>query len=371
MAYEVFSDSKLLKIPTKRAAWSDRTALLMATMSKLAYDKFEQVPGEDEKERYDQTQLDGMLERMLGPSGESSPAASDGEEVEDLRPEPTEKALELQKDLRKAGFVIARLFNDKETDTQAFVAISEPSVGPKEPPFGDEKIAILSFRGTQSLKNWMTNIKAIQEKVSGVEVHKGFQAAFESVEKPIKETVGPLIQNGHTLYITGHSLGGALALIATREILANSHGSCYTFGSPRVARYGFAEFIKTPIYRVVNANDLVPRIPPAYLPTILRILLTIFTFPASRLLKKLLKKVARYVHHGDMRFLRRSTPPEYKDLEVISNPTIIYRFIWYWPALFKAWKVPWKAPIGDHSIDLYCEKLAAYATIRSDHRYNG
>ena len=39
--YRVFSNPSLLEIPTKRPAWSDRTALLMAEMSKLAYYRFE------------------------------------------------------------------------------------------------------------------------------------------------------------------------------------------------------------------------------------------------------------------------------------------------------------------------------------------
>ena len=67
-----------------------------------------------------------------------------------------------------------------------------------------------------------------------------------------------------------------------------------------------------------------------------------------------------------MRFLRRSKAPDYKDLKVISNPSIIYRFFWYWPALV----ANLKSPKQDHSIDIYCEKLAAYATHRSDPRYS-
>ena len=40
MAYQVFENKKLRDVPNKRAAWSDRTAHLMAQMSKLAYRKF-------------------------------------------------------------------------------------------------------------------------------------------------------------------------------------------------------------------------------------------------------------------------------------------------------------------------------------------
>jgi hypothetical protein len=190
--------------------------------------------------------------------------------------------------------------------------------------------------------------------------------AFNSVRPAILRRLDPLINRGRTLYLTGHSLGDALALIATREISPHSHGSCYTFGAPRVGRFGFADYIKTPIYRVVNSNDLVPRIPPAYIPTILMAVVEILNVPFAGLLKRLLRKIAKYVHHGDMRFLRRSKGPDYVDLQVISNPSVVYRFFWYWPALL----ANFKSPIQNHSIDLYCEKLAAYAARRIEGRFS-
>ena len=55
----------------------------------------------------------------------------------------------------------------------------------------------------------------------------------------------------------------------------------------------------------------------------------ILNVPFAGLLKRLLRKIEKYVHHGDMRFLRRSDPPNYEDLEVRSNPSVIYRFFWY------------------------------------------
>ena len=220
---------------------------------------------------------------------------------------------------------------------------------------------MLCFRGTGSIRDWLSNIKAVQENVAGAQVHSGFQGAFDAVKPAIEEKLKPLVDAGRTLYVTGHSLGGALALIATREMGTDSYGACYTFGSPRVGRFGFARNIKTPIYRVVNANDLVPRVPPAYLPTILLLILRVLNAPALGLLRKIMQKVNNYVHYGDMRFLRRAKTPDYKDLRVVSNPSVIYRFMWYWPGLLAN---P-KSPAEDHDINLYCAKLAAYATRRN------
>ena len=63
-------------------------------------------------------------------------------------------------------------------------------------------------------------------------------------------------------YITGHSLGAAMATIAcsrfeeedTVELLT-------TFGSPRVGTRSFVKGIQTPHHRVVNNNDVVTRVP--------------------------------------------------------------------------------------------------------------
>ena len=95
--------------------------------------------------------------------------------------------------------------------------------------------------------------------IGGVPVHSGFWNSFAGVRKLIEPDLHEYLEKGYTLYVTGHSLGGAMAMIATHEMGKDSTGACYTFGAPRVAGYGFAAEIKTPIYRVVNANDVVPR----------------------------------------------------------------------------------------------------------------
>lgn len=357
LQHEVFSNPRLLQIPTKRAAWSDRTALLMAEMSKLAYYGFEK--GSDGNVM-PQVDLEGVLERLLAPDGDAAADnPSDGGDA-DQPPALPAGAVKLKEDLARAGFELAGLFSDARTDTQAFLAVS--GAGTLIRPFGDENVAVLSFRGTRTIKDWINNAGIFQKKVKGAQVHFGFQAAFDAVRPAIQSKVDPLmIGAGRTLYITGHSLGGALALIATREMGSDSDGACYTFGSPRVGRFGFARDIKTPIYRVVNANDLVPRVPPAYIPSLLLFVLRVLNVPAFGLLKGLFGKVEKYVHHGDLRFLRRTKSPTYKDLQVLSNPSVIYRFFWYWPALV----ANWKSPTENHDINLYCAKLAAYADQRN------
>ena len=53
------------------------------------------------------------------------------------------------------------------------------------------------------------------------------------------------------VFITGHSLGGALALLTTRALPQDMVGACYTYGAPRVANYEYFDGMKTPVFRVV------------------------------------------------------------------------------------------------------------------------
>jgi len=356
--FPVFKDTNLLNIPPKRAGWSDRTALFMAEMSKIAYHQFEL---NQDGEVMTQGELDEMLGRLLAPLDDTGTATEpDGEETA-LVPYIPGDAERLKEDLARAGFEIVGLFSDKGTDTQAFLAKSVSDSNSNVRPFGEEEVAILSFRGTKTIKDWITNAKGFLKIVDDAQVHAGFQKAFDSVEPSIREKLDPLLKENRTLYLTGHSLGGALAMFAAREIAPESHGACYTFGSPRVARFGFARAIKTPIYRVVNSNDVVSRLPPAYVPTIVIFVLRILNVPAFGILKRFIGKFTKYVHHGDMRFLRRTKNQNHSDLQVVSNPDVVYRFIWYGRGLWASWR----SPIDNHDINVYCEKLAVYAKSRN------
>ena len=105
---------------------------------------------------------------------------------------------------------------------------------------------------------------------------------FASIETDIKQSL--LRLDGIPLYITGHSLGGALATVATQILEWDSRftdqiAACYTFGSPRFGNDEYDSSIKSMFYRVVNTTDIV---------TIVPLLLMGF------------------VHVGDVRFLLRN-----------------------------------------------------------------
>jgi triacylglycerol lipase len=68
------------------------------------------------------------------------------------------------------------------------------------------------------------------------------------------------------IYVCGHSLGGAMATIAASRMEMSYKIKClYTFGSPRVGNRTWLKNCKFEHYRFVNNNDLVTRVPPAFM----------------------------------------------------------------------------------------------------------
>jgi triacylglycerol lipase len=128
----------------------------------------------------------------------------------------------------------------------------------------DGHFAVLAFRGTESGQDWRTNLnvrRVLLPGVPGVTVHGGFLEAFEHCRGEIEAAVNGHVPSRLGLYITGYSLGGALAQIAAAVLERDNLAACYTFGSPRVGTTGFDWQVKCPHYRVVNNWDLVPGIP--------------------------------------------------------------------------------------------------------------
>ena len=95
-------------------------------------------------------------------------------------------------------------------------------------------------------------------------VHAGFSKAFEQIAADIQKSLAKKKYQEKSLFITGHSLGGALATVAIKRLTHEAGiSACYTFGSPRIANKNWIVGIKTPIYRLVNAADPVPMLPPS------------------------------------------------------------------------------------------------------------
>ena len=97
----------------------------------------------------------------------------------------------------------------------------------------------------------------------GVDVSEGpnVDKVYDGVLKRVVE-----ITKGkwYKIYVTGHSLGGASALICTNRFEEEQFvvKACYTFGAPRPGGWKYANSFKTNVFRVRNNNDLVTKVPP-------------------------------------------------------------------------------------------------------------
>ncbi len=142
-----------------------------------------------------------------------------------------------------------------EVNTQCFVARSADAT-------------LVAFRGTESTGDWLADLNALGTNSPRYgRVHRGFYYAFQDVAE---QTLSLLLQQpDRPLFITGHSLGGALATIAAAEWQGefNVRG-VYTYGQPRVGGADFQAYMEQryphSFFRFVNNNDIVPRVPPGY-----------------------------------------------------------------------------------------------------------
>jgi hypothetical protein len=127
---------------------------------------------------------------------------------------------------------------------------------------------IVSFRGTATLGDWLTDLNAFSTRADYGTVHRGFYFAFQAVKASLEKILGSDALTRRVI-LTGHSLGGALATIAAAE-WQNKYpiAAIYTFGQPAVGKTDFHAFIsghyKDNFHRFVNDDDIVPKVPPTY-----------------------------------------------------------------------------------------------------------
>lgn len=179
------------------------------------------------------------------------------------------------------------------TSTQAFI-LQDTQANPN--------LYVVAFRGTSPFDadDWRTDadfswceIKAMGKarthtgfmQALGLQKNNGWpkeiqqrrddhhQFAYYAIRQKLREV---LKENEDAKFIlTGHSLGGALAILFAavlmlhdEELLLEKLDGVFTFGQPRVGDENFGEYVKEKMkkfgvkyFRYVYNNDLVPRIP--------------------------------------------------------------------------------------------------------------
>jgi len=124
----------------------------------------------------------------------------------------------------------------------------------------DNGITIIIIRGTANQSNLQSDIdvRLVRDDELGIYLHKGFRDASVSVMSSIE--IGITIN--HTVYVTGHSLGGAIAQIIGMWLHKRGHNvQVFSYGSPKVSNQIMSSGQPTH-WRVVRLSDPVPFTPP-------------------------------------------------------------------------------------------------------------
>ena len=134
---------------------------------------------------------------------------------------------------------------------------------------------IICFRGTviNNISNWRADFRASRASMDSFGgVHKGFNTALSSVWEGIKNHISP--RKKQRVWLTGHSMGGALALLAGVRFVTEFKKfdkylikGIYGFGSPRVGDKEFESAFKNSClhnrcFIFAKYNDVITVVPP-------------------------------------------------------------------------------------------------------------
>ena len=162
--------------------------------------------------------------------------------------------------LGRWGFARVAGIADAATDTSGFVATRG-------------QVLVLSFRGTSGIRNFLTDgdFRRVRADWAAGTLHRGFKSALDTVWPQITAALGPPAAQQKDLWLTGHSLGAALAQLAALRLTKAGYRvhSVYTFGTPRSGDDAFvADYdrqLGVQSFPHVNARDVVTRVPPSAL----------------------------------------------------------------------------------------------------------
>lgn len=132
----------------------------------------------------------------------------------------------------------------------------------------------LAFRGTDEVRDWIDNINTIPLAALFGKFHRGFYTSLERIWPKIvnyyqtrRLELRQIDDKPKGLFLTGHSLGGAMATIAASRLIEKDYPftGVYTFGQPRAVTASTADTFniraRSRFYRFQNNNDIVTRLP--------------------------------------------------------------------------------------------------------------
>lgn len=133
---------------------------------------------------------------------------------------------------------------------------------------GGRDATFVTFAGSDpgKIEDWVTDFDAMP---SATDLHTGFQNTVETVWPAIETAIKKRGATERALFFTGHSLGGALAILAAARAAAKfgiQPTVVYTYGSPRTGGtifFGeYTQLLGDSTFRLINGTDIVPTVPP-------------------------------------------------------------------------------------------------------------
>nr|WP_308296910.1 lipase family protein [Streptomyces sp. ISL-44] len=137
-----------------------------------------------------------------------------------------------------------------------------------------DDMIVTAFRGTEpaQIRDWLSDVTTPPWPGPAGRgfVHYGFGEALQSAFPEVRDTLAEFRDSGQTVWFTGHSLGGALAMLAGARMFMEEPrlqaDGIYTYGQPRTCDRMLAEehnkAFDQRMYRFVNNNDVVAQLPP-------------------------------------------------------------------------------------------------------------
>ncbi|WP_237058184.1 lipase family protein [Microbulbifer sediminum] len=341
---------RLPGLPMGRAAYSDRMAYIGAELSRLVYEPFTS-----------DADLTGLLHKLGKCSNDTERREILAAWSSHLQSHACGLEGGIRSILQENNFEPINFYDVAET--QALLAQMDGG--------GGQKVLVLCFRGTE-INAWdiITDLRfPLMPAGNEGRVHTGFKRAFENVRTQIENDL--LQKPKLPLYIFGHSLGGALALICTRELNPDGDGATYVYGCPRTGDQPYFRRVKTPIYRLEMGGDPVPMVPFGYgFGACLALLRLIPLNGTLQLARWLRNKVLGYYHTGFRVFIKHApNEPDANDLGFRRmRVDFSANIFWRMQSIWRAWisVLPdIKGVAGFHSVRLYSDMLQAHMLRRN------
>ena len=177
--------------------------------------------------------------------------------VEENNPAPDTEVITKTLQTWDKDFTEVTTFDHKST--QAFIAKHKGFV-------------LIAFRGTDEIIDWRDNLNPLAREGIHVGFHNAFLDVWEKrgrIDRKDKmvELLSREDYRNLPIWVTGHSLGGALASICAYTLIKNGMPfyGLYTFGEPPAFRgraaERFNEAVNYKYFRFQNQNDIVSKIP--------------------------------------------------------------------------------------------------------------